>query len=42
MPAIYVERSEDLHGISDAYRHCRILGRPYVVALGRDVLKGIA
>jgi sulfopyruvate decarboxylase subunit alpha len=42
MPAIYIERFEDLHKIGDAYRHCRVLGRPYVVALGRDVLKGVA
>ena len=41
MPAIYIERFEDLHKIGDAYRHCRVLGRPYVVALGRDVLKGV-
>jgi sulfopyruvate decarboxylase TPP-binding subunit len=42
MPAIYIERSEDLRAIAGAYRHCRVLGRPYVVALSRDVLRGIA
>jgi sulfopyruvate decarboxylase TPP-binding subunit len=42
IPATYVERCEDLHRIGDAYRHSRVLGRPTVVALGRDVLKGTA
>jgi sulfopyruvate decarboxylase TPP-binding subunit len=42
MPAMTIARSEDLCRIADAYRHCRVLGRPYVVAIARDVLKGVA
>ncbi|MDB5598494.1 MAG: sulfopyruvate decarboxylase subunit alpha [Xanthobacteraceae bacterium] len=42
MPAIYIERFEDLHKIGVAYRHASVIGRPYVVALGRNLLKGVA
>jgi len=40
LPAIYIERFDDLPKIAEAYRHCQILARPYVVALSRGVLKG--
>ena len=42
MPALYVERFDELPKIADAYRHCQILARPYVVGLSRGVLKGSA
>ena len=42
MPAIYVESFEELSEIGKAYKHMSIIGRPYVVAMGRDVLKGLA
>jgi sulfopyruvate decarboxylase TPP-binding subunit len=42
MPATYIERFEDLHKIAAAYRHASVIGRPNVVALGRDFLKGVA
>lgn len=41
LPAIYVEKSEDLPQIAKAYKHASLIGRPYVVAVGRDVLKGL-
>jgi sulfopyruvate decarboxylase TPP-binding subunit len=41
MPAVFVERFEDLPRIADACRHAAVLGRPYVVCLGRELLKGI-
>ena len=41
IPAMYVERFEDLEKIGVAYRHMSVIGRPYVVALGRDLLKGV-
>jgi sulfopyruvate decarboxylase TPP-binding subunit len=40
MPSVFIERSEDLPEIGKAYRHASLIGRPYVVALGRDLLKG--
>jgi len=40
MPALYVERFDDLPKIADAYRHCQVLARPLVVGLSRGVLKG--
>jgi sulfopyruvate decarboxylase subunit alpha len=40
MPALYLERCDELPKIADAYRHASVLARPYVVALGRELLKG--
>ena len=40
IPALYVEHHSDLSKIASAYRHASVLARPYVVALGRDLLKG--
>ena len=40
MPAAYVETFEELDKIGTAYRHMSVIGRPCVVALGRDLLKG--
>ena len=40
IPALYVEQIADLPKIASAYRHASVLSRPYVVALGRDLLKG--
>jgi sulfopyruvate decarboxylase TPP-binding subunit len=40
IPALYVEHHSDLPKIASAYRHASVLARPYVVALGRDLLKG--
>lgn len=40
IPALYLERFDELPKIADAYRHAAVLSRPYVVALGRDLLKG--
>jgi sulfopyruvate decarboxylase subunit alpha len=42
IPATYVERATELPLIGRAYRHGIVLNRPTVVALGRDVLKGMA
>ena len=42
IPATYIEQSADLPKIGRAFRHAQVLNRPTVVALGRDVLKGIA
>ena len=41
MPAAYVAKFDDLRLIAEAYRHSSVLGRPYVVGLSRDVLKGV-
>jgi sulfopyruvate decarboxylase TPP-binding subunit len=41
LPAVYVTRFEELPLIGDACRHASVLGRPYVVGLSRDLLKGI-
>ncbi len=40
IPALYLERFDELPKIADAYRHASIIARPYVVALGRDLLRG--
>ena len=40
MPAVYIEKSEDLPELAKAYKHASLIGRPYVVCIGRDVLKG--
>jgi sulfopyruvate decarboxylase TPP-binding subunit len=40
MPAVFVTKFDDLHLIADAYRHASVLGRPYVVGLSRELLKG--
>lgn len=42
IPAVYVERSDDLPQLVKAYRHAMVIGRPYVVGISRDVLKGAA
>lgn len=42
IPEIVIERSEDLPAIARAYKHSSVIGRPCVVLLGRDVLKGAA
>jgi sulfopyruvate decarboxylase subunit alpha len=41
MPAVFVNRFDELPLIADACRHASVLGRPYVVGLGRELLKGI-
>jgi sulfopyruvate decarboxylase subunit alpha len=41
MPAVYIEKSEDLPELAKAYKHAGVIGRPYVVCIGRDVLKGV-
>jgi sulfopyruvate decarboxylase subunit alpha len=41
MPAVYIESFDQLHEIGVAYRHMSVIGRPCVVALGRDLLKGL-
>lgn len=40
MPALYLERFDELPRIADAYRHASVLARPYVVTLGRNLLRG--
>jgi len=40
IPALYLERFDELPKMAEAYRHASIIARPYVVALGRDLLKG--
>lgn len=40
IPSIFIERREDLPRIADAYAHARVMARPYVVGLGRSVLRG--
>jgi len=40
MPAMYIESFDEIHEIGKAYRHMSVIGRPYVVAMGRDLLKG--
>jgi sulfopyruvate decarboxylase TPP-binding subunit len=40
IPSVVIEKTEDLPEIAKAYRHATLIGRPYVVALGRDLLKG--
>jgi len=40
IPVFDVQRFEDLSRIGEAYRQSLILGRPYVVGLGRDFLRG--
>ncbi len=40
IPAVFIEKQDDLGEIGRAYRHAIVLGRPTVVALGRDVLRG--
>jgi sulfopyruvate decarboxylase TPP-binding subunit len=40
MPSVYIERYEDLEKIGTAYRHMSVIGRPYVVGMSRDVLRG--
>ena len=40
IPALYVEQISELPKIASAYRHASVLSRPYVVALGRGLLKG--
>jgi len=41
IPALFVERFEELPKIADAYRHAQVLARPHVVGLSRGVLKGL-
>lgn len=41
IPFLAIERAEDLGRIAEAYRHAAVLNRPYVVGLGRDVLRGV-
>jgi sulfopyruvate decarboxylase TPP-binding subunit len=41
MPAMYIESFDTLHEIGVAYKHMSVIGRPYVVAMGRDLLKGL-
>ena len=41
IPALYLERFDEIPRIGDAYRHASVIGRPYVVALGRDLLRGV-
>ena len=40
IPALYLEQFSELSKIAGAYRHTSVLSRPYVVALGRDLLRG--
>ncbi|HMJ43992.1 MAG TPA: thiamine pyrophosphate-binding protein [Pseudolabrys sp.] len=40
IPFIDIERYDDLEKIGAAYRHMSVIGRPYVVGLSRDVLRG--
>jgi sulfopyruvate decarboxylase TPP-binding subunit len=40
IPFIDIDRYDDLEKIGDAYRHMSVIGRPYVVGISRDVLRG--
>jgi sulfopyruvate decarboxylase subunit alpha len=40
IPFIDIDRYEDLEKIGDAYRHMSVIGRPYVVGMSRNVLRG--
>jgi sulfopyruvate decarboxylase subunit alpha len=40
IPFIDIDRYEDLEKIGTAYRHMSVIGRPYVVGMSRDVLRG--
>jgi sulfopyruvate decarboxylase TPP-binding subunit len=40
IPFIDIDRYEDLEKIATAYRHMSVIGRPYVVGMSRDVLRG--
>lgn len=40
IPFIDIDRYEDLGKIGTAYRHMSVIGRPYVVGMSRDVLRG--
>jgi sulfopyruvate decarboxylase TPP-binding subunit len=41
IPFIDIDRREDLDKIGTAYRHMSVIGRPYVVGLSRNVLRGL-
>jgi sulfopyruvate decarboxylase subunit alpha len=41
IPSVMIETIEDLPKIGSAFRHASVIGRPYVVGLGRDLLKGV-
>ncbi len=40
IPFIDIDRYDDLEKIGDAYRHMSVIGRPYVVGMSRNVLRG--
>ena len=40
IPFIDIDRYDDLGKIGDAYRHMSVIGRPYVVGMSRNVLRG--
>ena len=40
IPFIDIDRYEELEKIGDAYRHMSVIGRPYVVGMSRNVLRG--
>ncbi len=41
LPFVTIETTGQLAKIGSAYRHASVIGRPYVVCLGRDLLKGL-
>jgi sulfopyruvate decarboxylase subunit alpha len=40
IPFIDIDHYDDLEKIGDAYRHMSVIGRPYVVGMSRNVLRG--
>ena len=40
LPFVVVETTDQLAKLGSAYRHALVIGRPYVVCLGRDLLNG--
>jgi sulfopyruvate decarboxylase subunit alpha len=40
IPFIDIDRYEELEKIGDAYRHMSVIGRPYVVGMSRNLLRG--
>jgi sulfopyruvate decarboxylase TPP-binding subunit len=40
LPMLTVERFDEIGRIAEAYHHCSVLGRPYLVGLSRDFLRG--
>lgn len=40
MPFVPIERAEDIPRIATAYRHSRVISRPVVVGLTRELLRG--